>query len=479
MKVNDYIIRFKKYINKSINKKDYEKALIESQVLAEILYLYNQEYTDFELEAFLIKIRKNILNENKYETNRDTILFYDGFGLDLRGWAISYIKALTSLGYRIIYVCPDVSKGKIPHIISEINFKDSIVIYLEENMNNINKIKFIDSIFREYKPSVAFFYTLPYDVNAAIAFENNKLTTRIQIDLTDHAYWIGVNTFDYIIECREMGASLAIYERNIDKKKILKLDCAPYINCDINEEQLPFDIYSTKYIFTGGALYKTLGDPNLLYYKTIDYILNKFLDIKFLYAGNGDCSEIKKIIDKYPKRAFFIKERPDFFEIIKNSIIYINSYPMFGGLMMRYAALANKIPITLKHDNDSDGILINQEKLGIEFNDYTKYIEEIDKLLLNEEYRKLKEEQIGHAVITETDFARNIKNIIENQKTEYYFENIRKLDTATFRDEYKKRFNKKEICKILGKRKNIKIMNDFFIEFCIGIIIRIKEKLVK
>ena len=50
--------------------------------------------------------------------------------------------------------------------------------------------------------------------------------------------------------------------------------------------------------------------------------------------------------------------------------LYLNTYPMFGGLMMRYAAMAGKIPITLKHGKDADGILIDQSKRKIEYASY-------------------------------------------------------------------------------------------------------------
>ena len=82
-------------------------------------------------------------------------------------------------------------KGKIPHIISEFNSNNTQIIYANKEISNIERIKQINSIFRNYRPKVAFFYTYPSDVEGAIAFSNNNSSTRIQLDLTDHAYWIG------------------------------------------------------------------------------------------------------------------------------------------------------------------------------------------------------------------------------------------------------------------------------------------------
>lgn len=80
----------------------------------------------------LINIKDNILSPSLYEIKKDTIFFYDGFGLDLRGWAASYVRAITKLGYHLVYMCPDSMKNKIPHILSEMSDK-GIALFLTIN----------------------------------------------------------------------------------------------------------------------------------------------------------------------------------------------------------------------------------------------------------------------------------------------------------------------------------------------------------
>lgn len=478
MTIENHLEKLGTLIVKLIENNKIEQAITVSKLLAYNYYDYNQKYTDTILENNLIVIREKILTRQEYIPNKKCVLFYDGFGLDLRGWAASYMRAFSKLNYFVVYICPQSSQYKIPHIVSELD-QSNIIIYIEDRLNNIDKIQKINNIFEKYRPGTAFFYTKPDDVDAAIAFSNNESATRFQIDLTDHAYWIGVNAFDYIIDGREMGASIAYYERKISRDKIIKLDCVPYINKDKYDDKLPFDIYKEQYVFTGGALYKTLGDSELLYYKTINDILCRYPKIKFLYAGSGDETEIKKIISKYPQRAFLIPERPDFYDLIKNCVLYINSYPMFGGLMMRYAALAGKIPITLKHDNDSDGILFNQSELGIEYDNYRDYMNEIYNLLEDDNYRKQKEKLVSDSVMSEEDFFHNLDMLIKSQKTEYSFEKIDRFDTSEFRKEYKKRYSKKTLYKTVAQKQNIGIIKYLPIEFFVGGILRVKEKLCK
>ena len=479
MQVNETIEKLKKLVKKQIDKKNYEVALAAAKTLADIYYSYNQIYTDKELEDELLVVRDAILEKKSYEVDKKCVFFYDGFGLDLRGWAASYARALTGLGYFVVYACPKTAKGKIPHIVAELGKGQSKIMYFDDRGGLITKAKLVDAIFKEYKPCTAFFYTTPFDVSAAVAFSNNTSTSRVQINLTDHAYWIGTNAFDYITSSREMGASIDIYERGVLLSQLLRSDCAPYIIKDKPKDPYPFDIYSETYIFTGGALYKTLGDKELLYYKTIDYILGKYKDMKFLYAGFGDDTEIKKLKKKFEGRVFHIPERPDFFEIIKQSILYINSYPMFGGLMMRYAALAHKVPITLKHEHDGDGILIDQEKLGIEYADFQEYLQEIDKLLTDGAYRKAKEELVSHAVVTEEIFAKNLDLIIKEHRTMRSYEKVDRLDTTKFRAEYRARYKYADLCKSFAKRDN-KFLVSYFPKECLyGAFVKIKEKLTK
>lgn len=480
MQIDEYILKLKYIIKNNLIHNKLEKSIIAAKVLSEIYYNYNQVYTDDELEEYLIKARDLLFYERKqYVVDNNCIFFYDGFGEDLRGLAVVYARALSLLNYKVVYACPTTGKGKIPHIVSEFNTENTNIIYIDKEISNIERIKQINSIFEDYKPKVAFFYTYPSDVEGAIAFSNNNSSLRFQLDLTDHAFWIGVNAFDYILNGREMGASIAYYERGISKGRIIKLDCSPYINNDEYDKLLPFDIKSEKYIFTGGSLYKTLGDKGLLYYKTINDILLNFHDFKFLYAGSGDDTEMKKLIAKYPNRVFLIDERPDFYELIRNCVLYINSYPMFGGLMMRYAALAGKIPITLRHDNDADGILINQKNLGIEYDNFNDFIAEIHRLLSDDEYRKTRESILKDSVMTEEDFARNLKMVIEQHRTEYSFENIRRFDTTKFRTEYKKRYTVKCLYQNIVKKDNIKLFRYFPKEFMMEGLNKIKEGMFK
>lgn len=457
-------------------KDNIEECISLISVYCELQYRFNQIYSDIEIEKLLDDLSVKILgNIDNYSLNQNIVFFYDGFGLDLRGWAVSYVKALSSLQYKIVYITSANAEGHIPHILKEL--KKNKVEYINTNKSYTDVARELNGIFEKYRPSSAFFYTTPNDISGAIVFNHYKgLVKRFQIDLTDHAFWLGVNAADYFLECREMGASLATYERNVAKDRIIKIDCAPYINLDQCEEPLPFDICKDKYIFTGGSLYKTLGDSNHAYYKIIDLLLSEFKTLKFLYAGSGDTSEINKLIRKYPGRAYLIKERSDFYRLFQHCELYINTYPMFGGLMMRYAALASKVPITLRHDHDADGILENQDDLNVQFDTIEEVILEARKLLMDSQYYRERSLMINKSVINDKTFARNINLILDKQSSEYKFDIIPRIDTSEFRQEYVNRFRKEDFYTAFSSKKNKKLLKVEPLFFIIGALFKWKER---
>ena len=470
--VNKKIIELKKIAEDALHAKCYDRAMDAVAVCAYLMYSINQVYKDDDLEKMVSNIsQSNIFKVNElYNADKRMVLFYDGFGLDLRGLAVTATRGIVAAGWNLIYVTRKEAVGSIPHIVKELQPYNATIIYIDMK-DRCRWAQDLNNVIQQYRPVVAFFYTTPDDVSGAAVFSAYKgKIKRIQIDLTDHAFWLGTGSVDYITEMRELGISNAVYHRGFRKEQIEFMDALCYINRDICTTPLPFDIFRSKYIFSGGSLYKTLGDEELLFYKIVDYILKKYLNIYFLYAGIGDDSQIKILQNKYAGRVFLIDERPDFFRLIENCEFFLNTYPMFGGMMMRYAALAGKLPVTLRHDNDANGMLYNQSSLGIEYETFDELIEEIDKLLTDEEYRKNKEENIKKAVMTEEVFVKQIdkliSDVISGNESGYVSVVPDCIDTEKFRYEYIERFDyNRWLNDNLYTKKNRSLVKYFFMGF--------------
>ena len=112
-------------------------------------------------------------------------------------------------------------------------------------------------------------------------------------------------------------------------------------------------------------------------------------------------------------------------------------------MIMKYSANAGKLPITLRHNADSDGLLLNQQEARIEYDTYQDLVEDVDKLLSDESYLKEREALLEGTVITEQRFVNNVRGVIEKHQTDYEHEVI-EIDTSEFQKEFYLRFDLEE-----------------------------------
>lgn len=453
--------KLKEIAQTQIKLNHFEEVLQIVSSDADIAYKYNQYYKDDELESLLLYISEKLVSFSEWEKNKNNkVVFYDGFGLDRRGVSIVLNKAICLNGYSLVYISPLKNKNNQPTLTNVLKDFNVDWRYIDTQKSYVDEIQQLRNIFEEVQPNFAFFYTYPNDVVGTVVFDALKdKCIRCQIDLTDHAFWLGLNAFDLCNGGRSFAASVQHFFREIPLEKMTQLDANLFID-DCPFQGLPFG-ENCRFIFSGGSLYKTLGDKNNTFYRIVEHILDNHDDIKFLYAGTGDDSQMKKLIEEYPDRVFLIKERPDFYQIIQRCTLYLNTYPMFGGLMMRYAALAGKIPVTLKHGTDSDGILIKQDERQIEYDTYDELIADVDRLLSNKDYMDIRSKKLEGAVVTEECFIRNVRMLIEEQKTEFSYDKVEPVDTTQFRKEYLERFCFNDIVNSIANKRN-KILIRYF-----------------
>lgn len=432
-----WIQQNKNDIKKLVFLQKYEEALAKITTLANSLYESNQYYVDDDLENALLNIQKQLQKKYDFEEIKDvndkTVLFYDGFGLDSRGLAYIYLKALVNLGYKVIYVTIPNAQGNIPRITKLLENAGGEIVFCRTDSYTL-WYQYIYKVFSIVKPAKAFFYTTPYDVSAVMAF--NQLAgqvERYQINLTDHAFWLGVNAFDYCLEFRDYGATLSHLYRNINPNKLLVQPYYPDFNSNEEFQGFPFRKKQGDFVvFSGGFLYKTI-DENLTYYKILEYLLLKYPQIKFWYAGYGsqdECKPINELILKYPGRVVHTPERKDLFQVMQNIDMYINTYPLGGGLMSQYSAIAGKAPLTFSTKGFcAVETLLDYEKLKLSTTDIDEFINMIDGYINKNKYSSdAYNEKLKASVVTEKQFGDNLNGIITCKISDYQFKEIQLIE---------------------------------------------------
>lgn len=443
--VTKTISRLKRKITSAYKQGRIESTLCLMTSLAELQYVYNQQYKDDFLEEIIREIADLNKDGIKHQADSKSVLFYDGFGLDNRGLVQIYLKALTSIGYKIVYVTQAKEKEAQPEVMSIVE-NDRNYIYHYSGQGMQKKIQWLDYIAEKHAFSTAFFYTTPWDVPGTIAFEHlEKMCTRYQINLTDHAFWLGINAFDYSLEFRNYGAAISRDFRGVNEKKLLYLPYYPIVRDDMEFQGFPFDVTGKKLIFSGGSIYKTIDKTNT-FYNLVEQIVTQHEEVVFVYASEKTSEQLETLIAAYPNKVIRMSERKDLIQVLKHSYLYLNTYPISGALMLQYAAIAGCIPVTLKRpwDDDACGVLRYEDKLGETFDDFDQAIEEVDKLLSDDRYYINKKLLLNGQVISETEFNEALKSIIINPKSRQ-FEGIQQVDTTKFKETYRESITNKMI----------------------------------
>lgn len=478
-KIEKIIHLYKIKVEERIARGKYNEALYLISACADFLYTFNLYYRDDELEEAIHKISTSIfpqkLTIHNSKTINNRILFYDGFGLNMRGLARIYINALVKK-YKVDYVTYEDRANEVPDIIKTVK-KNGGSVYFIKCCKPFNMIGELNDVLKSSGSRKFIFYSYPNDVVATTFMSAYKgILTRYQINLTDHAFWLGESFIDVCIEFRDYGASISKKYREIPEDRIVKLPYYPFIPKGQKFQGFPFEVKEgQKVVFSGGALYKTFGDGNK-YYKIVEYILSVHKEVVFWYAGTGDDSELKKLMAKYPGRVFHTDERADLFEVLKHCCFYLSTYPVYGGLMFQYAAAVGIIPVTLRRNDWIGGFNPDQEKICF-FDTEESIRNEIDHLLNDEKYRSLQERKISKTVISEDTFTKELLSIIENQCSSFEIQ-FSDIDTQKFRNNYLLSMSEKFFSKKIARRKCLCIaFRNFPFLTCEGIVLKVLSKI--
>ncbi len=484
---NDYS-KLKKLAFKLYKHKDYYGSLEIINLLSIFMYNFNVIYTDNELDILVKNISKQTLKIKKFhkQNNDKNIIFYDWFALDDRGLTLIYLKSLIELGYNIKYITYKKNSNlKMKNILDLINSKSNCQIYRLKSEDFIKGSKELIKVIQDYKPSKVLIHTIPNDIICSLVFSIFDCFERYLINITDHAFWLGKYTFDFLIEFRGFGYDISKMYRKIEKERLIILPYYPMNERKQEFKGFPFNYESKKIIFSGGSLYKIRNST--IFYNIIKHIIETHQNTVFLFAGNGDSSEMENFIRKnnYYKKVYYIKERNDLPEIMKRSCLYLSTFPIAGGLMAQYAVINGKIPMTYVKDKslgqDVEELFINLSDCQFSYDKLEEFYREIDLLIDDDEYRKSKEKKLLNKIIEKEQFTLQLKNCLEGYFTNFDSSNFKysKPDINKLSLEFIGLWDFKKYCTFLVDYKNYNLFKYFPIKYSYGKLYNILNMIIK
>jgi hypothetical protein len=436
-----------KYALKNAEKhkiSSFKWCLQDLELFANLSYKYNFNYTSDEAEMIIQHLSQQYFKPIEVESKKNRIVFYDSFAIDNRGLTQQYLRAIFSKNAELLFITPQ-SIGK--DILNELSnySKAKIVQY---NKYKVNDLKIVLEEIQAFCPEKVLLHFSPWDISGMCLWNNVYNVERYLINLTDHAFWLGKSCADFILEFRSYGAYLSVNHRGILIDKLLLQPYYPIINKTVFQG-FPFEKENKLIAFAGSHLYKISGRDNV-FLKLINRVLQENKNVVFVLAGPGDKTSIEKFISQnaLEDRFYLLGDRNDISSVIENIDIYINTFPMIGGLMSQYAAISNKpiigftSPDLEAYNNVEDLLLVPQKKILYKTSEeeFCSYF----KLLVEDVLER--EHNISHtkdAVLTPEQFSNSL------------FSNFYKK-TGRFTDEFwlKVMFNSEPIINLYLEMEN-------------------------
>lgn len=351
--------------------------------------------------------------------NLQKVVFIDYFAWDNKGLTEQYISALIDMGVDLLYINLNEGKDfKGGRILKFLDANGCKVVFLSKRDSAKAKIFSSYQAINSFSPSRIFFHTAPWDVvsPALCCFFPNMI--KLNINITDHAFWLGATTFDYVLNFRGYGSDISIRQRRMRADQQLLAPMYPIIP-DAKLTILPFKKKRGDTILvTGGAFYKVI-DEDFRYLSLMASVLNENPHAFLYFIGSGDSSYIKSFIsrNKLGDRFFLIDERKDFLEVLKASDIYIGTYPVGGGLMTQYCALAGLPFVALTGAEDTADKLLSVLSIKPEYRTLFESSDEcrveINRLISDVEYRRLRALDFHRCAPSKEAFNSTIKKVLD------------------------------------------------------------------
>ncbi|MDP5145075.1 hypothetical protein ORI98_01290 [Shewanella sp. ULN5] len=441
-KVECDFVNFKEYAKLAFKRAKYDEACKLIKTASKIAYHFNFKYSDKELDGLIKELSiKNIIKGN-FNGQLGKYVFYDSFGYDNRGLTQQYIKALKKWDVDFLYILES-ENSQCCNIIQELNEHEKAeILVLPSFESYIAKSQLIYEKISQYNPEKIFMHLAPWSVEALIAMHAIAGPKKYLIDLTDHAFWLGADVAEYYISFRGYGEFISNEFRGISADKIMRQPYYPIINND-EFKGFDFDTDDKTIIFTGGTYYKMYGEGNT-FLNIIVRICKENPNAIVLIAGSGEPSPINKIIrdNNLQDKVYLIGNRSDISSVFKNIDIYLNTYPIIGGLMSQYAVSHNKplIGYTSKNIpcNVTEGLFVNvtNRQIGFTYYDLDDLHHEINRLISCKTYRVNKANECFDIIPTEEEFFIELKNNVENSKVIGSVEKIDDFDIEKFSSLY-------------------------------------------
>jgi len=425
----EIVNKIKNISHKSMKKGKYGDVLKKIKIVTSIEQMFSYQFVDLEIEQMLVEVSDKLLPfKKKFLPVKNRFVFCDSFAWDNHCLSQQYLNAMMSMNVNILYIIDDFISSHSQTLINELKLYDKATIFIVPKDIGLDmQVKLIYNQITNFQPEKIFLQTL--SILFIVALNSIEYIPRYRINLADHLFWVGIDCVDYLIEFRNFGLTLSHQKRKYEYNKILLLPFYPIIDDKTEFRGFPKEARNKIILYSGGAVYK-ICDKNNIFFEIMKRLLLENPSIIILFSARGDDTILKNYIklNSLENRLILLGYRYDINEVFNNCDIYLQTFPLIGGLMTQYAAYNGK-PIlsystyerveinTILEDISFDKLSDSYKIIYTELEDF---FAEARKLILNEKYRISIGENLKKSVISPEQFNNEFRQLITTNK------NIRK-----------------------------------------------------
>lgn len=410
----------------SIQRRNWDDAIRMIEIAAKIQeWYYYYQFVDPEIESMLCEISDNLFpNPSKNSSRNNRFVFCDSFVWDNHCLTQQYLRAMFDMNVDILFIICNPESERSERILYELKrYRKATIYEVPESVSRSEQSKLIYQQIIQYQPSKIFLQTL--SVVFVVALNALKHIPRYRINLADHLFWAGTHCFDYLIEFRNFGFTVSYQKRDIPKERILLQPFYPIIDLEKRFEGFPIEIKNKTIMFSGGAVYKT-SDKHNTFFEMMKRLLLENPSLIILFAARGDDEKLRSYINTHnlQNRLFLLGYRKDITEVYNNIDLFLQTYPIAGGLMSQYAAVYGKPIISYSQSNMlafnkvlDDSLFM---RLGFDyrttFTEFDSFYAEAKKLITDITYRESVGKLLPELIITPREFTKELGQLVSTNK---------------------------------------------------------------
>lgn len=415
--------KYKKISRIYMEKKRYNESFECLYYACYLMYAYQIYLCDDELETALKELGERVLKCKRVcqKSEGSCFIFYDSLARDNMALSRQYLEALIRMKVPFVYVilAEDNDAKELVSLVQK-SVMGSLEV-ISKSFSYTEQLEALRTLFEKYSSEKVILHMANGDVVGAAFWQLTVGVEKFYVNHGDEQFWVGKNTLDYLLCYRGTGAKIAISSRGITENKIHIQPYYPAIPRTYSQE-LKFELPENMVLLFSGGRYVKVYDENNEFVKMIIAILQRNPKAYFLFAGSGDS---KSFIEQFRQegvldRCKIIPYQKNLMAIMRRIDIYLSTYPINGGLMAQFAALAKKTIVERKSEESGEIEELFPKldrNIKISYETLEQYHAAVDHLIHDEEARIKSGEELYNRLITEKEFDQNLEQILKCKKS--------------------------------------------------------------